>query len=210
MADCNRTDNTELKKPQQETDPGINGISTSDRRWDTLAVGTLVSQSRQKKSPERFSKLEEERYEPSEVTAGASGNYPQEESQVVVGSLNSKIDALNKELDRLHLQKEVKHLKGKLAATERQAKHAERRAEQAEQRADRAERQLEQQKREYQIERSASKNEIQDLREKVNKLQIELDDAQEKLQFEEYVKKETQEKIVDLLIRVNELEEGKF
>ena len=209
MADCNRTDNTELKKPQQETDPGINGISASDRRLDALAVGTLVSQSRQKKSPERFSRLEEERYEPYEVGGGTSGSYSQKESQVVVGSLNSKIDALNKELDRLHLQ-EVKHLKGKLAATERQAKHAERRAEQAEQRADRAERQLEQQEREYQIERSASKNEIQDLRERVNKLQFELDDAQEKLQFEEYIKKETQEKIVDLQIRVNELEEGKF
>lgn len=203
MADCNWTDNTELTTPQQETDPDINGIAASGRRLDVLTVGTLVSQSKQEKSPEPFSKLEEERHEPYEVRAGASGSYPQKESQIVVDSLNSEIDALNKELDKLHLQKEVKHLKGKLAATER-------RAEQAEQRADHAEQQLEQQEREYQIERSASKNEIQDLRERVNKLQIELDDAQEKLQFEERIKKETQEKIVDLQIRVNELEEGKF
>ena len=228
MADCNRTDNTELTTPQQETDPDINGISASDRRLGALAVGTLVSQSRQKKRPEPFSKLEEERYEPYEVRAGASGSYPQKESQIVVGSLNSKIDALNKELDELHLQNEVKHLKGELAATERQAKHAERRADHAEQRADRAEqradraeqradhaeqradhaeRQLKQQEKNYQIERSASTNK---LRERVNELQSELDDAQE---LEKCIKEETQEKIAALQIRVNELEpekEGRF
>ena len=202
MADCNRTDNTELKKPQQETDPGINGITASDRRLDALTVGSLVSQSKQEKSPEPFSKVEEERYEPYEVRAGASGSYPQKESQVVVlGRLNSKIVALEEELKKLHLQKdhEVKHLKGKLAATERQA--------------ERAEQQLNQKKREHQIERSASNNQIKELRCWVNELQTELSEAQENLQLEEQVLKKTQQKVTDLQIRVNELElekEGKF
>ena len=214
MADCNRTDNTELQKPQQATDPGINA---SDRRLDALAVGTLVSQSRQKKSPEPFSKVEEERYEPYEVGGGTSEIYPQKESQVAVDSLNSKIDALNKELDKLRLQ--VKHLKGKLAANERaehaelQAYCAEQRAHRAEQQAHHAELQLRQQERNYQIERSASMNEIQELRGRVNKLQIELIEAQEKFQLEKCIKEETQEKIAALQIRVNELElekEGRF
>ena len=219
MADCNRTDNTELQKPQQATDPGINA---SDRRLDALTVGTLVSQSRQKKSPEPFSTVEEEKYEPYEVGGGTSEIYPQKESQVAVDSLNSKIDALNKELDKLRLQKdcEVKHLKDELAANERRAEHAklqayraEQRAHCAEQRAHHAELQLRQQKRNYQIERSASMNEIQELRGKVNKLQIELNEAQENFQLEKCIKEETQEKIAALQIRVNELElekEGRF
>ena len=215
MADCNRTDNTELQKPQQATDPGINA---SDRRLDALAVGTLVSQSRQKKSPEPFSTVEEEKYEPYEDGGGTSEIYPQKESQVAVDSLNSKIDALNKELDKLRLQ--VKHLKDKLAANERRAEHAElqayraeQRAHRAEQRAHHAELQLRQQERNYQIERSASMNEIQELRGRVNKLQIELNEAQEKFQLEKCIKEETQEKIAALQIRVNELElekEGRF
>ena len=171
-----RTNNTELKKPQQETDLGINGVTASDRHLDVLTVGSLP---KQEKTPELFSKVEEERYEPYEGRAGTSGSYPQEESQETVDSLNSKIDALTKEIDKLRLQRDhevVEHLK-KLTATEQRAERAERRAE-------RTERQLQHQEREHRIERSALNNQIRELRKRINKLQFELDEAQQSLLFE--------------------------
>ena len=193
-----RTNNTELKKPQQETDLGINGITASDRRLDVLTVGSL---SKQEKSPELFSKVEEERYELYEGRAGTSGSYPQEESQKTVDSLKSRIDALTKEIDNLHLQKylEVEHLKYKLIPTERRAEHAERRAE-------RAERKLKKQEREHQIERLALRNECQELRKRVNELLVEIDEAQQSLLLKEDILTEARQKVANLQVRLNELE----
>ena len=195
--------NTELKKPQQETshDSGI-----PYRRLNTqthLTVQSLVDpvlKSKQEKSPELFSNVEESRHKLYEASAEISGS-PQKESHKTTETANSTISALKKELDRLRLRrnKEVDYLKYKLIETEQRAEHAEQ--------------QIAQQEREHQIERSASYNQIERLREKINQLdrkikQLEFKAEKDSQLTGELLKaiREAQEKVCVLQTRVNELE----
>ena len=195
--------NTELKKPQQETshDSGI-----PYRRLNTqtyLTVQSLVDpvlKSKQEKSPELFSKVEESRHKLYEASAEISGS-PQKESHKTTEAANSTISTLKKELDKLRLRrnKEVDYLKYKLAETEQRAEHAEQ--------------QIAQQKRDHQIERSGSYNQIQKLHEKINKLyrkieQLEFNAQQNSQLKEELIKaiREAQEKVCVFQARVNKVE----
>ena len=147
------------------------------------SLGDPVLKSKEERMPELFNQVGEKMEGFYEASAGTSGSCSQEESQETIDSLNTKIDALTKELDELHLQKNHEV-----------------------QRAEHAERLLKQQEREYQIEKSASQNHIGDLRKRINELEFELDEAQEKLQLKEDILKEAREKVAHLQMRVNELE----
>lgn len=150
----------EPKKPQQETshDSGIPYRYFNPRTQ--LTVQSLVDpilKSEQEKSPELFSKVEESRHKLYETSVEIGGMSPQKESHQTAETVDSTINALE-ELDRLRLQrnKEIDYLKYKLTETEKRAEHAEQ--------------QIARQERKLQIERSASRNQIQKLRDEITEL----------------------------------------
>ena len=184
---------TELTKPQPATNTGGSVI----RYMATLKIESNIDSSlisKHEKNLERFILVGGKKHECNE--AGTNGNFPQEESQIIMGGLNSRINALTRKLDNIRLQKdsEVKCLKCKLNATEQRI------------RAEHAEQLIAQQKRRHQIEISALRNEVQQLSEKIKELESELDDAQQNLQLEEEIVEKTREKVATLHRRVRELE----
>ena len=175
--------NAELKKPQQVTQSDI-GIPF--RHLDTLTVGPtvdLVLKSEQEKSPELFSKMEEERHDLYQASAGTSA---QEESHKIVDSFDKRIQELTEECEMLRLQKE---------SAEERARYAERKV-----RRDREK-------------KSTSDHLIRNLWTNLNKLKSELEEARTNSQLkDEGLEKVTEklkkaeEKVATLQIRVNELE----
>lgn len=174
-----RTDR-ELKKPQQVTQSDI-GIPF--RHLDTLTVGPtvdLVLKSEQEKSPELFSKEEEEQHDLYQASAGTIA---QEESHKIVDSFDKRIQELTEECEKLRLQK----------------KSAEDRARYAESKV-----------REDREKKSTSDYLIRNLWKNLNRLKSELEEAQKNSQLKDEVTeklKKAEEKVATLQIRVNELEE---
>ena len=172
--------NAELKKPQQVTQSDI-GIPF--RHLDTLTVGPtvdLVLKSEQEKSPELFSKEEEEQHDLYQASAGTIA---QEESHKIVDSFDKRIQELTEECEKLRLQK----------------KSAEDRARYAESKV-----------REDREKKSTSDYLIRNLWKNLNRLKSELEEAQKNSQLKDEVTeklKKAEEKVATLQIRVNELEE---
>ena len=174
--------NAELKKPQV-TDPDIGMIF---RHLETLTVRSTVDpvlKSEQEKSPEVFSKVEEERHDLYQASAGTSA---QEESHKIVDSFDKRIQELMEECEMLRLRKE---------SAEERARYAERKV-----RRDREK-------------KSTSDHLIRNLWTNLNKLKSELEEARtnSKLKDEGLEKvteklKKAEEKVATLQIRVNELE----
>jgi len=115
-----------------------------------------------------------------------------------------KITELSEKCDKLQRKKdeEVEYLNHKLKTTEIRAEHAEQAKHEAEQ-------QVEKQERDFQIERSVSRNQIQELQMEIVQLTEQLDEAQHKQVWRTEELNEAQEKVARLQIRVNELEQEK-
>jgi len=185
----NNHESADSKSPEQETDLG----NAADRHLDIAQIPTV-----------RPSVVPEPKIEPALVegthdvckTSG-SESYPQEEHSEEIEILQLKVTELSEKCDELQRKKdeEVEYLKFKLMKTEIRAEHAEQ--------------QVVQQERGFQIDRSASQNQIQELQMEIVQLRKQLDEAQHKQVCRTEELKEAQEKVAHLQIRVNQLEQEK-
>lgn len=186
---ANNHEFADSKNPEQETDSG-NGKSASDRYFDNVQILTggpsLVPEPKIKPA------LAEGRRDICETSGRES--HPQEEHSQEIENLKLKITELSEKCDKLQRKKdeEVEYLQHKLKTTEIRAKQ-----------------QVEKQERDFQIERSASRNQIQELQMEIVQLREQLDEAQQKGMWHTEKLKEARDKVARLQIRVNELEQEK-